>query len=111
MKKKLKSSESLKRVNKLVDDHKSSVLNKSSPNKGKPHAYQLEKPPPLPQGIDQISLLDISTPRRARALENIKVVPQKSSPAALEQMHCSANQNYPLFFIEKSEAFHLKKIK
>lgn len=111
MKKKSKSSESLKRVSKLLDDHKKSIEDPSSPKKEKPHTYQLEQPPPLPHGIDQLSLQDNWKAPSKRPLGNIKVIPQSPHSITLEQMHCSVNQNYPLFFIEKSEAFHLKKVK
>jgi|GEM_PF-2956379 len=68
-------------------------------------SYKQEETMPLPQGIDGISFGHKKT---SKAMP--KVVVQKKKGLNLEQLHCSQNQNSPLFFIEKAEALQLKKV-
>ena len=70
--------------------------------KGKKHAYQHEKTLYVPEEYHRSVLCE---PLTSRKIGKAKIIPQKSRKAPLEQIHCSANQNYPLYFIEKSEAF------
>lgn len=72
------------------------------------HDYIHEKTTPLPAGIQSISVRKVEEGKRR--LGKAKVIPQKSSKFSLEQLHCTYNQNYPLFFIEKAEAFQMKNI-
>ena len=78
----------------------------SSPKKRqKKHAYLHEKTTPIPGGIKNISK------KSKERLKKATIIPQKTPALALEQIHCNTNQNYPLFYIQKSEAFLIKKFR
>lgn len=75
----------------------------------KDRSYKQEKTTPIPQGIDNISVQN--TKKKVRPLGKAKVILQKNRKSALEQMHCTQNQNYPLFFIEKAESLRMRKVR
>ncbi len=79
-----------------------------APHEKKQRDYKHEETAPIPRGIENISPSKSSVSNRK--MGGVKIIPQKPSKNALEQLHCSQNQNYPLFFIEKAEALQLKNI-
>lgn len=89
-----------------------SLMSKSGvpvqPTENKPRAIKKEETAPIPRGIDQISLQVNSS--EIRPLHRAKVIQQKIAKPSPEQMHCTQNQNYPLFFIEKAENLRRKKV-
>lgn len=111
MKKKSESDQSAKRVNQVIADKKTSFVEEQIAPPKKSHEYELEKPPPLVRGMSNISSKAKQPEGAQRRMGKAQIIPQKVPQSALEQMHCTANQNYPLFFLEKSDAFNQKKIK
>ena len=84
-------------------------LHPDSQSQERKHDYSHHKTPLVPEGIDEIPLgINSKTKKK---LQKTKVIPQKSCKYPLEQLYCTQNQNYPLFFIEKSEAFRMRKVK
>ncbi|NGX37084.1 MAG: hypothetical protein K1000chlam2_00234 [Chlamydiae bacterium] len=73
------------------------------------HDYQHHKTPLVPEGIDKIPLG--TNNKTKKKLRKANVIPQKSRKSPFEQLHCTQNQNYPLFFIEKAEALRMRKVK
>lgn len=97
------SSDSAKRVKTFFSN---SQNREDAEKSAKSHDYRLEQSPPLLQGIEGITL-NPSMPTKRR-LAKATVVEGK---VPLEQLYCSANQNYPLDIIEKTEALQLRKVK
>ncbi|NGX59789.1 MAG: hypothetical protein KR126chlam3_00946 [Chlamydiae bacterium] len=93
------------RIKKLISKTAKGEIDKQK----KEHSYKKEESPPLPSGIENISVRD--TPKRRRPLGKAKVILQKPSKSVLEQLYCTQNQNYPLFFIEKAEALQMRKVR
>ncbi|NGX48153.1 MAG: hypothetical protein K1000chlam3_01543 [Chlamydiae bacterium] len=75
----------------------------------KSRTYKTEKTTPIPPGIDTISVKN--TKKKGRPLGKAKVILQKNQKSTFEQMHCTQNQNYPLFFIEKAERLRMRKVR
>lgn len=98
-----KEKSSAHRVKQLISKARS-----ESPLENKQRNYRHERSAPIPKGIDGISFSKSS--ENKRKIAGAKVILQKSSKKTLEQLHCTHNQNYPLFFIEKAEALQMKHI-
>lgn len=100
-----KNDSSERRIKELISKAAKTEIEKTK----KKRAYQEEKSPPIPSSLERVSLQ--STKKSNRSLGKAKIIPQKLPKVALEQMHCTHNQNYPLFFIEKAEALHVRRIR
>lgn len=93
-----KNKFSPERVKKMLN-HPSSAIEK----KGQMRNYKHKKNPPTPITSKESS--------SKKPLGKAKVILQKASKSHLEQMKCSHNQNYPLFFLEKSKKIKNFKVK
>jgi len=96
MSKKPEKEISINRIKKLIAKSKE-FLERQIQKKEKSHAYAKRKPLPI------FSFGEKNSQRKISA----KIDSQQSLKPAIEQMHCSANQNYPLFFLH---SLHRKKI-
>lgn len=105
MKKKEKPPPSASRVAKAFANK-----NRVSSSKNRAHKYKKEKAPPVPSGLDQLSFAPVGK-LKTKPMGQAEIIPQKISFSALEQLHCSACQNYPLSFLEKWEALQKRSIK
>lgn len=76
--------------------------------KGKTHSYKHKKTPRIHACIGALPIKKNSESKKKLGKANI--ILQKGPKSHLEQLNCSANQNYPLFFIEKAEELLLKKV-
>lgn len=74
----------------------------------KSRSYKYKKTPRVPVCIGALPIKSISSTKKK--LGKAKIVLQRGPKAPFEQMSCTANQNYPLFFIEKAEELLLKKV-
>jgi len=111
MKKKKGNQASADRVKKYLAGDESSFPGKIVSKNAKKYSFKREESPPLPSGLDQISIRDPKEESGHRKIGKAQVIVQKAPKSAMEQVHCTTCQNYPLFFIEKSEAMQKKKIK
>lgn len=85
---------------KLTADQLKKLL--ETPNKkGKKHAYKHKKATKMPAAVD---------PSTRRKMGKAKVILQKSPRSHLEQIHCTVNQSYPLFFLEKLQTKKIKSL-
>jgi hypothetical protein len=73
----------------------------------KPRSYKYKKTPRVPVCIGELPIKNTTAKKR---LGKAKIILQKGPKAPFEQLSCTANQNYPLFFIEKAEELLLKKV-
>jgi len=95
---------------KISNDQLKVLLDRASTieKKGKTRSFKHKKTPRIPACVGK---LPIKTPSASkRKIAKAKVILQKGPKSHLEQLHCTANQNYPLYFIEKAEELLMKKV-
>lgn len=97
-------ADGFKRIQDFLVKKRKSLLSKQDLSKGKARNFEHEVNtllPPFPQN---------STPSPKPNRET-KVIEETIPRFAQDQLHCSANQSYPLFFLEKLDALQSKRIK
>ncbi len=95
---------------KLSCDQFKEILDRATTieKKGKSRTFKHKKTPRIPACVGKLPIKAPSASKRKFA--KAKVILQKGPNSHHEQLHCTANQNYPLFFIEKAEELLLKKV-
>lgn len=93
---------------KISPEQLKKLLETPSKKEEKARSYKYKKRPRVPVCVGNLPIKSEASSKKK--LGKAKVVLQKTPKAPFEQLHCNANQNYPLFFIEKAEELLMKKI-
>lgn len=94
--------------NKISTEKLKELLETTPKKAAKSYSYKYKKTPRVPVCVGELPIKNGTATKKK--LGKAKIVLQKGPKAPFEQLSCTANQKYPLFFIEKAEELLLKKV-